>query len=107
MNQTKRFLFGLFTALAVTMAHGADIGPVPAASIDDGLGELPHYSQWQEPWLYAMPAEDIDSGLGEMPHVSQIVAVWLYAHPAESIDAGLGEVAAVSRLHSGPRVETN
>jgi hypothetical protein len=107
MNQTKRFLFGLFTAFAVSIAHGANVGPVPAASIDDGLGNLPHYSQWQEPWLYAMPAEDIDSGLGQLPHVSQMVEVWLYAQPAEKIDTGLGELTAVSRLQNAAAVETN
>jgi hypothetical protein len=71
----------------------ADV-PEPAAKVDNGLGELPPYTQWNETWLYAIPADSIDDGVGEMPDVSRITEVWLYATPAEKIDSGLGEIVA-------------
>jgi hypothetical protein len=80
-------------ALGLSTAAMADGGiPTPAASIDDGLGSLPHYSQWREPWLYAMPAEKVDSGLGSLPPYAEWREPWLYSHPAEKIDSGLGEI---------------
>jgi hypothetical protein len=84
--------FGVF-ALGVAYADHSVAALDPAERIDSGLGELAHYSQWQEPWCYAMPAESIDSGLGETPDASRMVEVWLYAHPAEKIDNGLGDIA--------------
>jgi hypothetical protein len=81
------FALGLSTA---AMADGAV--PTPAASIDSGLGALPHYSQWREPWLYAMPAEKVDSGLGTLPPYAEWREPWLYSQPAEKIDSGLGEI---------------
>jgi hypothetical protein len=81
--------------LVVTPAvQAVDDVPEPAAKVDNGLGALPHYTQWNETWLYATPAESLDNGLGEMPDVSRITEVWLYALPAEKIDSGLGEVVA-------------
>jgi hypothetical protein len=52
------------------------------------------------PWLYATPAEKIDNGLGALPHASQWQGMpWLHATPAEKIDSGLGEVAARAGQH--------
>ena len=51
---------------------------VPAAKVDSGLGDLPHYRNWvdptgrapMEPVLTAsvVPAGKVDSGLGDLPH---------------------------------------
>ena len=65
---------------------------VPVAKRDNGLGTLPHYREWQAPWLYAIPAESIDNGLGNLPPLSEWREPWLYAIPAESIDNGLGDL---------------
>jgi hypothetical protein len=80
--------------IAAPAGYAADEVLEPAAKIDNGLGELPHYKSWNEPWLYATPAESVDDGLGEMPDVSRIIEVWLYAMPAEKLDSGLGEMVA-------------
>jgi len=86
-----RLLAGLALGLSTAaMADGAV--PTPAASIDSGLGDLPHYSQWREPWLYAMPAEKVDSGLGTLPPYAEWREPWLYSQRAEKIDSGLGEI---------------
>jgi hypothetical protein len=86
-----RLLAGL--ALGLSTAAMADGGvPIPAPSVDNGLGTLPHYSQWREPWLYAMPAEKIDSGLGTLPPYAEWREPWRYSQPAEKIDSGLGEI---------------
>lgn len=44
--------------------------------IDNGLGELPHYSQWADPtgrypYGYKIVGKSLDSGLGELPHYSK------------------------------------
>jgi hypothetical protein len=94
----KRILVVLAAAMAAvsTNATAGDrsdpSGPIPAVKIDSGLGELPVYTEWKEPWLYATPAESVDDGLGAMPDVSRIQEVWLYAHPAEKLDSGLGDL---------------
>jgi hypothetical protein len=82
------------TFAAVPAVRAAEDVPEPAAKVDNGLGELPHYTQWSETWLYATPADSIDNGLGEMPDVSRITEVWLYALPADKLDSGLGEIVA-------------
>ncbi len=87
---------GLTLGLA-TSALAEDVVPTPAAKIDNGLGNLPHYSEWRDLWLYATPAESIDSGLGTLPHYSEWHAPWLYSQPAEKIDSGLGEITAQPR----------
>ena len=89
-------LAAALTLMAAPAALAVDEAPEPTAKIDNGLGELPQYPQWNEPWLYAVPAEHIDNGLGEMPDVSRITEVWLYAMPAEKIDSGLGEIVAAA-----------
>jgi len=75
---------------------------VPGHSIDSGLGELPHYSQWLDltgktPMRYRVAGEKLDSGLGELPHYSQ----WLdptgktpmpYRVAGEKLDSGLGSL---------------
>jgi hypothetical protein len=80
--------------IAAPAGFAADEVPEPAAKVDSGLGELPHFGQWVEPWLYATPTDSEDNGLGEMPDVSRITEVWLYAMPAEKVDSGLGEIVA-------------
>ena len=82
------------TLIAAPVGFAADEVPEPAAKVDSGLGELPQFGQWVEPWLYATPTESVDDGLGEMPDVSRITEVWLYAMPAEKVDSGLGEIVA-------------
>ena len=79
---------------AAPAALATDEVPEPAAKVDNGLGALSQFTQWNETWLYTTPADSIDNGLGEMPDVSRITEVWLYAMPAEKVDSGLGEVVA-------------
>lgn len=87
-------LAAALTLIAAPAGLAADEVPAPAAKVDNGLGALPPYTQWNETWLYAVPADSVDDGLGEMPDVSRITAVWLYAMPAEKVDSGLGEIVA-------------
>ena len=97
MSFAKHAAVAVATALTLITAPAglaADEVPEPAAKIDNGLGALPPYTQWNETWLYVTPADSIDDGLGEMPNVSRITEVWLYAMPAEKIDSGLGEIVA-------------
>ena len=86
-----RLLAGVALGLSTAAMADGEV-PVPAASIDNGLGTLPHYSQWREPWLYTMPAEKIDSGLGTLPPYAEWREPWRYSQPAEKIDSGLGEI---------------
>lgn len=87
-------LAAALTLIAAPAGLAADEVPEPAAKVDNGLGALPPYTQWNETWLYAVPADSVDNGLGEMPDVSRITEVWLYAMPAEKVDSGLGEIVA-------------
>lgn len=59
------------------MAGGAIAGPgdswdvpLPAAKEDSGLGELPPFAEWSEPWMFTTPAEKVDSGARESPTLS-------------------------------------
>ncbi len=95
MHRTTRLFFRMVTGLALGLSTAAWAGetvPTPTAKIDSGLGKLPHYSQWREPWLYVTPAEKVDSGLGALPHHSEWREPWLYIQPAEKVDSGLGEI---------------
>jgi hypothetical protein len=110
MHRTTRLLFRIVTGLALGLSAAAWAGetvPTPAAKIDSGLGDLPHYSQWREPWLYVTPAEKVDSGLGALPHHSEWREPWLYIQPAEKVDSGLGEItrsaAPVATASSAPK----
>jgi hypothetical protein len=94
VKHTAVALAAALTLFAASAGLAADEVPEPAAKVDNGLGALPPYAQWNETWLYATPADSIDNGLGEMPHVSRITEVWLYAMPGEKIDSGLGEIVA-------------
>jgi len=80
MNTTRVLAaFGAFAVLSLTM-HAAGAQSQHAASIageklDSGLGELPHYSQWDDktgrlPMRHRVLGESLDSGLGELPHYS-------------------------------------
>jgi hypothetical protein len=64
----------------------------PAPRIDSGLGEVPPFETWNDPWVYATPAETRDNGLGELAPYSEWQYTWVYAMPAEKIDSGLGEI---------------
>jgi len=96
-------LAAALTLIAAPAGLAADDVPEPAAKVDNGLGALPPYTQWNETWMYAIPADSIDDGLGEMPDVSRITEVWLYAMPAEKIDSGLGEIVARASAPSSLR----
>jgi hypothetical protein len=87
-------LAAALTLIAAPATLAADEVPEPAAKVDNGLGTLPPYTQWNETWMYAVPADSIDDGLGEMSEVSRNAEVWLHAMPAEKIDSGLGEIVA-------------
>ena len=89
-------LAAVLSLIAAPAGLAADEVPEPAAKVDSELGVLPHYTQWNEPWLHAMPADSVGNGLGEIPDVSRIIEVWLYATPAEKVDSGLGEIVARS-----------
>jgi hypothetical protein len=95
----------LLALCAATLALSASAAPdekglvdqdtglfTPAPGIDSGLGELPPFETWTDPWIYAMPAEDLDSGLGDLPPYSEWRYPWVYSMPAEKIDSGLGEI---------------
>ena len=75
---------------------------VPVAKRDNGLGTLPHYREWQAPWLYAIPAESMDSGLGNLPPMSEWQAPWLYAIPAD----GQGDDHRMPPVRSAPAAGT-
>ncbi len=116
--KAKLIFIALCGALAASLARAGDYAAPPAANADGGLGALPHYSlwqepwvdavpaatareglaalrhyaQWQEPWLDARPAQGLDGELGEMLDVARIIAVWVYAYPADEIDGGRGEI---------------
>jgi hypothetical protein len=101
----KRAMWVLLAAVAMgsaaadqTAVRGAepDSAWAPAAKRDNGLGALPHYREWREPWLYAFPAEKVDSGLGSLPPLSEWRDPWLYATPAEKVDSGLGSLPPLS-----------
>ena len=69
---------------------------IPAARIDNGLGELPPFETWTYTWLYSTPAASRDDGLGELPPYSEWRYPWVYAMPAEKIDSGLGEIRPIT-----------
>lgn len=96
-------LAAALTLIAAPAGLAADEVPEPAAKVDNGLGALPPYTQWNETWMHAIPADSIDDGLGEMPHVSRITEVWLHAIPAEKVDSGLGEIVARANTAGGLR----
>lgn len=82
-------------SLPVGMSAAGEIGDellTPAAKVDSGLGTLPSYADWKEPWVFALPAESIDSGLGELPPYAEWRETWVFAMPAQKIDSGLGEL---------------
>jgi hypothetical protein len=68
--------FSVAVALAIGNANAAED---PAAKIDNGLGELPHFNQWKEHpalarfagWRNSVGGEKLDSGLGELPPYSE------------------------------------
>ena len=76
MNSSKQLIqAGLALALTIGTAFATE---VPAAKIDNGLGELPSYGQWQShPELARFVGEATasgekrDSGLGELPPYSE------------------------------------
>jgi len=104
-----RFL--LPVAAAIFMAGGASAGPgdfwdvpIPAAKQDSGLGELPPFAEWSEPWMFTTPAEKVDSGLGSLPHYSLWTDPWVFAMPADKIDSGLGEIVPVASSQDPARL---
>ena len=66
-------------AIAIALAFGsANASEDPAAKVDNGLGDLPPYSQWKHhPELARfvvrdpLPGQKLDSGLGELPQYSE------------------------------------
>ena len=73
----------LFLALAAAGLAFAATASAPSAApegqkLDSGLGDLPHYSQWQDksgrrPMGYRVAGESLDSGLGDLPHYAKWV----------------------------------
>ena len=99
MRYMRQSLLATVIAVVMGAAHAAPVGEpgtkasVPGEKIDNGLGSLPHFSNWTETWVYAVPAESVDNGLGSLPHYSLWNEPWLYAYPAAKIDSGLGEIS--------------
>ncbi|HZE90558.1 MAG TPA: hypothetical protein VE029_02435 [Rhizobacter sp.] len=63
------FLVGADAAHAAKPAYRQQSRPIPGQSLDDGLGDLPHYAHWSDPTGKAplrnhVPGEKLDSGLG-------------------------------------------
>jgi hypothetical protein len=102
----KQAFIALFAAALSLSASAApaemsvgDLDPsllTPAPRIDSGLGEVPPFETWTDPWVYATPAETRDDGLGELPPYSEWQYTWVYAMPAEKIDNGLGEIRPIT-----------
>lgn len=78
----KTRLYLTLTAAALFLAAGpARSGPdtsVPGQKVDNGLGDLPHYSKWvdrsgRNPVGNRVLGESLDSGLGDLPHYSKWV----------------------------------
>jgi hypothetical protein len=67
---------GVLTISACASLDAGHASMVPAAKVDSGLGELPHYRDWVDPSGRApmgrlasvVPGAKLDSGLGELPH---------------------------------------
>jgi hypothetical protein len=69
---------GVLTMSACASLDAGHARVAPAAKVDSGLGDLPHYRNWVDPTGRApmgpmvtasvVPAGKVDSGLGEMPH---------------------------------------
>ncbi len=84
-------------ALACLAASGPALsgGTVVGQKIDNGLGDLPHYSKWldasgRDPMHAAIPGESLDDGLGTLPHY----ALWKDRTGKDPM--GLGESVKVS-----------
>lgn len=62
---------------AQDQANDARLHRVVGEKLDSGLGKLPHYREWRDPWKTAAPkvvgrinpvlGEKLDSGLGDLP----------------------------------------
>ena len=69
---------GVLTMSACASLDAGHASVVPAAKVDSGLGDLPHYRNWVDPTGRAptgqvltasvVPTGKVDSGLGELPH---------------------------------------
>jgi hypothetical protein len=64
-----------FAAATVATASAPSAAP-EGQKLDSGLGELPHYSQWQDksgrrPTGHRVAGESLDSGLGDLPHYAK------------------------------------
>jgi hypothetical protein len=69
---------GVLTMSACASLDAGHASVMPAAKVDSGLGDLPHYRNWVDPTGRApmghlltasvVPADKVDSGLGELPH---------------------------------------
>jgi hypothetical protein len=82
--KTTRVL-AAFGALAVMVlatpaadAQTVRATPLAGEKLDSGLGDLPHYSKWEDrsgrrPMGNRVLGESLDDGLGELPHYSQWV----------------------------------
>jgi hypothetical protein len=83
MNTTRILAaFGAFAMLCImtpgASAQGDRGSPVAGEKLDSGLGDLPHYSKWEDrsgrrPMGNRVLGESLDDGLGELPHYSQWV----------------------------------
>jgi hypothetical protein len=52
MNTSSKVLKTIALAIGVLAMSGCsslDVGVVPAAKVDSGLGSLPHYREWVDP----------------------------------------------------------
>ncbi|MFO1219241.1 MAG: hypothetical protein U1E89_12770 [Burkholderiaceae bacterium] len=66
----------LVAPLSAVQAQAARSQPVIGEKLDNGLGDLPPYAQWDDktgrmPMRHRVLGESIDDGLGELPHYSK------------------------------------
>lgn len=62
--------------LAAAPALSGPAAPVAGQKLDNGLGDLPHYSTWADrtgrnPMGSRVAGESLDDGLGALPHYSK------------------------------------
>src|SRR5688572_9983025 len=81
IGQTLKVIALAIGVLSMSACASIDAGHasvVPAAKVDSGLGDLPHYRNWVDATGRApmghlltasvVPAAKVDSGLGDLPH---------------------------------------
>jgi hypothetical protein len=91
---STRSLMLVLATTAVSLI-AATAAATEGQKLDNGLGDLPPYSQWQDksgraPVGARVAGESLDNGLGELPHYAQ----WLDKTGREPMGRGAQQVAS-------------